>query len=52
MTNKTSINGTVTDGGIAKPRTGIPGRTWLVGAVALPLALGAVGLTLAKGREV
>lgn len=33
------------------PRT-IPRRTWVIGAVAAPLALGAVGLSLAQGSAV
>ena len=61
MTNETIIDGTATEAkasaGPGRPApTGfgrtIPRRTWVVGAVAAPLALGAVGLSLARGNDV
>jgi hypothetical protein len=53
MSDDKTIDGTareIPEPGSAKPAAKpIPRRTWVVGAVALPLALGAVGLSLAQG---
>ena len=58
MTDDKTIDGTAQEirepaSGPSNPsgprRTAIPRRTWVVGAVAAPLMLGAVGLSLAKG---
>jgi hypothetical protein len=53
MSDNKTIAGTArevreTEGAEPAPRA-VPRRTWVVGAVALPLALGAVGLSLAQG---
>jgi hypothetical protein len=58
MTNDKTIDGTAQE--IREPgpdaasprRAAIPRRTWVVGAVAAPLLLGAVGLSLAQGTAV
>lgn len=61
MTKDPIIDGTATEAkasaGPERPATtgfgrAIPRRTWVVGAVAAPLALGAVGLSLARGSDV
>ncbi len=46
----TVIDGTATEipAQPPKPGKGIPKRTWVVGALALPLAFGAAGLSLAR----
>ena len=52
MSNDKTIDGTAQDirAPAASPRRSvIPRRTWVVGAVAAPLVLGAVGLSLAEG---
>jgi hypothetical protein len=53
MSDDKTIDGTareVREPEAAKPASrAVPRRTWVVGAVALPLALGAVGLSLAQG---
>jgi len=54
MSENTVIDGTATEIPAARPETGkrIPKRTWVVGALALPLAFGAMGLSLSKNRAV
>jgi len=54
MSENTTIDGTATEIPAARPETGkrIPKRTWVVGALALPLAFGAMGLSLSKNRAV
>ncbi|MFC6791370.1 DNA-binding protein [Methylobacterium komagatae] len=50
----TVIDGTATEipAQPPKPGKGIPKRTWVVGALALPLAFGAAGLSLARNGTV
>jgi len=54
MSENKTIDGTATEIPAARPETGkrIPKRTWVVGALALPLAFGAMGLSLSKNRAV
>ncbi|MBP1183572.1 DNA-binding protein [Methylobacterium sp. PvR107] len=53
MSDNKTIDGTARE--IREPaggsRTAIPRRTWVVGAIAAPLVLGAVGLSLAQGTS-
>ncbi|GJD36487.1 DNA-binding protein [Methylobacterium aerolatum] len=54
MTDHKTIEGTATE--VPSPAPGgakrIPARTWVIGALALPLAFGAVGMSLARNGTV
>jgi hypothetical protein len=54
MSETTTIEGRATEvpGPKPTPAKRIPKRTWVVGALALPLAFGAAGLSLARNGEV
>lgn len=54
MSDNKVIDGTATEIPAATPEAAkrIPKRTWVVGALALPLAFGAMGLSLSKNRAV
>lgn len=54
MSEDKVIDGTATEIPAARPETGkrIPKRTWVVGAIALPLAFGAMGLSLSRNGAV